>query len=94
MESLSDCEKPARGFRRDVPPRFAAGRRTEPFPLAVRRSAELVIRQRLESGRLSVQRLLEESSFTSITPPPNWPPNLWLNLNTTADLQALDPSAG
>ena len=67
---------------------------TEPFPLAVQKAADHLIRQRLENGQLSVQRLLEEPSFISISPPPDWPASLWLNLNTAADLQAFDPSAG
>jgi molybdopterin-guanine dinucleotide biosynthesis protein A len=68
----------------------ANGPQIEPFPLALRRTGEPVIRQRLERGRLSVQRLLEALSFTAISPPPDWPSDLWLNLNTPADLQALD----
>jgi molybdopterin-guanine dinucleotide biosynthesis protein A len=70
------------------------GQQAEPFPLAVRKAADLLIRQRLENGQLSVHRLLEEPSFISISPPPDWPSNLWLNLNTAADLQAFDSPAG
>lgn len=69
----------------------AGGGQIEPFPLAVRGAAEPFIRKRLECGQLSVQRLLEEPSFTPITPPSEWSSNLWLNLNTTADLQAINP---
>lgn len=72
----------------------ATRQQTEPFPLALRKPAEPVIRQRLETGRRSVQGLLEEPSFATITPPPDWPTDIWLNLNTATDLRFLEPPAG
>jgi molybdopterin-guanine dinucleotide biosynthesis protein A len=60
----------------------------EPFPSAFRRSALDTIRDRLNAGRGSVQRLSEVSGFELIDSPGEWPSRIWTNLNSPADLAA------
>ena len=59
----------------------------EPFPIALRKQAEAVLRERLESGQRSVHRLLDDARFMAVPAPPEWEPAVWVNLNTPADVQ-------
>lgn len=61
----------------------------EPFPSAFRASAADVIRRRLESNRRSVRLLLEDGGFVALDAPPDWPKQVWLNLNRPEDLRGL-----
>ncbi|MBV8781685.1 MAG: molybdenum cofactor guanylyltransferase [Phycisphaerae bacterium] len=71
--------------------------RIEPFPSVFSRSAMKAISQRLLTGRRSVSGLLEDQRFVAADVPADWPRDVWLNVNTPADLGsfiATRPSCG
>lgn len=65
--------------------------RPEPFPLALRKSAEPLIRARLDAGHRAVHRLADDPAFLVVPAPPEWRPTFWLNLNEPSDLASLPP---
>ena len=66
--------------------RRSEGKTIEPFPSVFRTDARDTINRRIQSGRLSVQKLVEEKSFETVVAPASWDPQIWANLNVPADL--------
>lgn len=64
-----------------------AGGRIEPFPLALRKEAEAVVRQSLHCGNRSVHDMLDDPLFAAIDAPHEWGPEVWTNLNAPDDLR-------
>ena len=64
----------------------------EPFPLALSRESQPIIRSRLDAGKRWVLGLLEERDFVSVDAPADWDRKIWLNLNAPEDLARLDPA--
>ena len=64
------------------------GETIEPFPLALRTSALMPIRQRYVAGDRSTRRLAETTAFAALPAPPHWAQSCWANLNAPADLDA------
>jgi len=62
----------------------------EPFPAVFRRSALDILRGRLQSGELSVQRLCDGERIASIASSEAWPESIWANLNHPAELAAFE----
>lgn len=58
----------------------------EPFPSAFRAGAREIITRRIQTGNLSVQKLVEEKGFEVVPAPPAWDSRTWMNLNVPADL--------
>ncbi len=58
----------------------------EPFPSAFRKSARTTIELQISQQRRSVRGLLNGEGFATLPIPRSWPEDLWLNLNTPADL--------
>lgn len=65
-------------------------RHIEPFPSAFRSEAARSIKQRLDSGRRSVQDLHTDGGFLMLEAPPAWPADTWTNLNTPSELEAFE----
>jgi molybdenum cofactor guanylyltransferase len=59
----------------------------EPLPLALRPGARSTVEAHLAAGRRSVRGLASEPGF-AVVPAPDWPDDVWANLNTPADWQA------
>lgn len=64
----------------------------EPFPLAIRRSAQPIVTWRLQRQGRSVHGLLREKGFTSIDAP-SWGERVWTNLNSPADVAEFEHGA-
>jgi molybdopterin-guanine dinucleotide biosynthesis protein A len=64
--------------------------RIEPFPSIFRAAAAPTIAMRLESGRRSVHELCSDQNFAALDAPQNWPTEMWMNLNTPADLATFE----
>lgn len=59
---------------------------TEPFPIVLRTAMAGPIKERIERGRLSVTRLIEEPGFNTRLAPEHWKTDVWTNLNRPEDL--------
>jgi|GEM_PF-3070246 len=59
----------------------------EPFPFACSRNASVLIESHLKQGKRSVQSLLELPGFQAVDAPPEWPADVWTNLNSPQDYQ-------
>ncbi len=70
--------------------RTTTDERIEPFPAAFRSSASQQIAQRLEAGQRSVRGVCAESAFCVMDFPEDTPTEMWINLNTQADLAAFE----
>lgn len=64
--------------------------RLEPFPLALRKEAQAIVRQRLHGGNRAVHGLLDDPLFTVIVAPHEWGPEVWTNLNDPQDLRQFE----
>jgi molybdopterin-guanine dinucleotide biosynthesis protein A len=60
------------------------GDRIEPFPSVFHKSAAIWIRALMDGGERSVQSLA--NSVCNVVPCPDWPPEVWANLNHPDDL--------
>jgi molybdopterin-guanine dinucleotide biosynthesis protein A len=68
--------------------------RIQPLPAAFRVStAEALIRTRLADKQLALHRLTESPHIVVVPAPPDWPADLWVNLNTPAEFTAYQSSA-
>ncbi|GAC1666348.1 MAG: hypothetical protein NVS9B4_22030 [Candidatus Acidiferrum sp.] len=67
-----------------------AGRVIEPFPSAFRRSAQEPIAVNLAANQRSVQALALLPGFLALESPPDWPADIWTNLNTPAEFAAFE----
>lgn len=66
------------------------GDRCEPFPLAIRRAALALLTSHFTSGDRSMHSLRHVAgAVVEVPAPPDWPDDVWANLNTPADLAAL-----
>jgi molybdopterin-guanine dinucleotide biosynthesis protein A len=59
----------------------------EPFPMLLRKESVVSVRRRIESGRLSVHGLLEETGFEAVETPTAWGERAWGNLNYSEDVR-------
>ena len=59
----------------------------EPFPSIFCADARETISRRIQAGKLSVQKLIEENGFETIPAPASWDSRTWANLNVPADLK-------
>lgn len=59
----------------------------EPFPSVFRAQAREIISRRIQSRKLSVQKLIEEMGFEAVSAPASWGSRTWTNLNVPADLK-------
>ena len=62
----------------------------EPFPSIFRADAGKLIAERLELGRRSVQGLCEDPKFLAALVPPDWPDDVWTNLNDPAQFATFE----
>lgn len=62
----------------------------QPFPSAFRTGAAPVLARLLEMNRRSLYRLTEDPAFVAVDAPPEWGDEVWTNLNSPADVEALD----
>jgi molybdopterin-guanine dinucleotide biosynthesis protein A len=60
----------------------------EPFPFVCRKNAAEVLTRHWAEGNRSVRSLANKEGVEVITIPKEWNLNVWINLNTPADLQA------
>jgi molybdopterin-guanine dinucleotide biosynthesis protein A len=69
----------------------ADGRATElePFPSAWRVEALEVIASQLDGGQRSLHSLMRRPGILTLPSPSDWPAEIWINLNSPADLEAL-----
>jgi len=59
----------------------------EPFPVLLRKEGLVGVRERLETGRLSVHGLLSDPGFITVTSPTDWNERVWTNLNNLRDFK-------
>ena len=62
----------------------------EPFPCAFHTRFAPTILPRLVQANRALHRLADDPSVLTVAPPADWPDETWTNLNTPADLAALD----
>lgn len=73
--------------------RSSEGTKTvEPFPSVFRAGAREIINRRIQSGKLSVQKLIEEKDFDTVVAPASWDSRAWTNLNMPTDLTNFNDS--
>lgn len=66
----------------------------EPFPSIFRADGCETISRRIQSGKLSVKKLIEEKGFQTVPAPASWNSSIWTNLNVPADLTRFTDSMG
>ena len=62
----------------------------QPFPSAYRVEAAGTVSQLLGMNRRSLYRLTEDPAFVAVDAPAEWGADVWTNLNSPADVKALD----
>jgi len=74
----SDLQAPALFLKR--------GNAMEPFPCVFRKSADILLRQRLSCDDHSMHALAKLPRMSVVQAPATWTPNTWTNLNRPQDL--------